>query len=158
MTGSGYCVLPGGDVIVALTLPRPPCGPLGGGTGTGANAGAGRTGVGTVRAGAGAGAGAVRTGASAPRAATATVTEASVRVLVRAKNRSRALTRLRNLGLRAVYLRGNTAPPTPDEITAVLHHPEGLLWRATPDDPYELWHPIAALLRPQGAGLRGQAA
>ncbi|WP_199783480.1 hypothetical protein, partial [Streptomyces sp. SA3_actF] len=113
MTGSGYCVLPGGDVIVALTLPRPPCGPLGG------PAGAGRS-----------------------------ADDASVRVLVRAKNRSRALTRLRNLGLRAVYLRGNTAPPTPDEITAVLHHPEGLLWRAAPDDPYELWHPIAALLRP----------
>ncbi|SCD31950.1 hypothetical protein GA0115252_10132, partial [Streptomyces sp. DfronAA-171] len=79
MTGSGYCVLPGGDVIVALTLPRPPCGPLGG------PAGAGRS-----------------------------ADDASVRVLVRAKNRSRALTRLRNLGLRAVYLRGNTAPPTPD--------------------------------------------
>ncbi|MFJ4415813.1 hypothetical protein [Streptomyces sp. NPDC088925] len=126
MTGSGYCVLPGGDVIVALTLPRPPCGPLGG------PAGAGRS-----------------------------ADDASVRVLVRAKNRSRALTRLRNLGLRAVYLRGNTAPPTPDEITAVLHHPEGLLWRAAPDDPYELWHPIAALLRPQGAlgtELGGRAA
>ncbi|MET8553655.1 hypothetical protein ABZV64_01610 [Streptomyces sp. NPDC004959] len=115
MTGSGYCVLPGGDVIVALTLPRPPCGPLGGTTGAGRGA-----------------------------------DDASVRVLVRAKNRARALTRLRNLGLRAVYLRGNIAPPTPDEITAVLHHPEGLLWRAAPDDPYELWHPIAALLRPQG--------
>jgi hypothetical protein len=125
MTGSGYCVLPGGDVIVALTLPRPPCGPL--------------------------------AGADAPR----TGPGPSVRVLVRAKNRSRALTRLRNLGLRAVYLRGNTAPPTPDEITAVLHHPEGLLWRAAPDDPDELWHPIAALLRPSGTlgnGLRGRAA
>ena len=35
-----------------------------------------------------------------------------VRVLVHAQNRARALTRLRNLGMRAVYLRGNAAPPT----------------------------------------------
>jgi hypothetical protein len=69
-----------------------------------------------------------------------------VRVLVRAENRARALTRLRNLGLRAVYLRGNTHPPTPDEITAVLHHPDGLLWRAAPQTKEELWHPIRALL------------
>ncbi|GGZ80096.1 hypothetical protein ACFOOM_07425 [Streptomyces echinoruber] len=75
-----------------------------------------------------------------------------VRVLVHAKNRARALTRLRNLGLRAVYLRGNAAPPTPDEITAVLHHPDGLIWRTDPDngvipDPApELWRPIRALL------------
>ena len=58
---------------------------------------------------------------------------ASVRILVHAVNRARALTRLRNLGMRAVYLRGNAAPPTPDEITAVLHHPDGLIWRTTPD-------------------------
>ncbi|MEW2293442.1 hypothetical protein ABZ719_12130 [Streptomyces sp. NPDC006743] len=78
-----------------------------------------------------------------------------VRVLVHAHNRARALTRLRNLGLRAVYLRGNTAPPSPDEITAVLHHPDGLVWRTSPDNavggapvgPPELWHPIRALLR-----------
>lgn len=87
-----------------------------------------------------------------------------VRVLVHAGNRARALTRLRNLGLRAVYLRGNSAPPTPDEITAVLHHPDGLIWRTDPNPcpqaPYgvqaalrgsetaqELWHPIRALLR-----------
>ncbi|MDG9721709.1 MULTISPECIES: hypothetical protein [unclassified Streptomyces] len=78
-----------------------------------------------------------------------------VRVLVHAHNRARALTRLRNLGLRAVYLRGNTAPPTPDEITAVLHHPDGLIWRTAPvagaaggpDLVQELWHPIRALLR-----------
>ncbi|MEV8533496.1 hypothetical protein [Streptomyces sp. NPDC051211] len=70
-----------------------------------------------------------------------------VRVLVHAANRARALTRLRNLGMRAVYLRGNTQPPTPDEVTAVLHHPDGLLWRAVPDDVEELWHPIRALLR-----------
>ncbi|MFD3517278.1 hypothetical protein [Streptomyces sp. NPDC058657] len=71
-----------------------------------------------------------------------------VRVLVHAVNRARALTRLRNLGLRAVYLRGNAEPPTPDEITAVLHHPDGLLWRAAPQSRQELWHPIRALLRP----------
>ncbi|MDH2390456.1 MULTISPECIES: hypothetical protein [Streptomyces] len=72
----------------------------------------------------------------------------TVRVLVHAANRARALTRLRNLGLRAVYLRGNAEPPTPDEITAVLHHPDGLLWRTSgPAAPQELWHPIRALLR-----------
>lgn len=71
----------------------------------------------------------------------------TVRFLVHAVNRARALTRLRNLGLRAVYLRGNAEPPTPDEITAVLHHPDGLLWRTTPADHRELWHPIRALLR-----------
>lgn len=75
----------------------------------------------------------------------------TVRVLVHAENRARALTRLRNLGLRAVYLRGNAEPPTLDEITAVLHHPEGLLWRATPECPADLdslWQPIRALVRP----------
>ncbi|MGC2997824.1 hypothetical protein ACPF8X_05305 [Streptomyces sp. G35A] len=79
----------------------------------------------------------------------------SVRFLVHAQNRARALTRLRNLGLRAVYLRGNAAPPTPDEITAVLHHPDGLIWRTAPDAgvlpghdlTVELWQPIRALLR-----------
>ncbi|MFJ6614127.1 hypothetical protein ACIQPT_28020 [Streptomyces sp. NPDC091289] len=55
-------------------------------------------------------------------------------MLVHAANRARALTRLRNLGLRAVYLRGNDRPPTPDEVTAVLHHPDGLLWRAAPQE------------------------
>ncbi|GBP99783.1 hypothetical protein SSP531S_11800 [Streptomyces spongiicola] len=76
----------------------------------------------------------------------------TVRVLVHAANRARALTRLRNLGLRAVYLRGNAEPPTPDEITAVLHHPEGLLWRTQEPRSQELWHPIRALLRPAGGG------
>ncbi|MFF4753076.1 hypothetical protein ACWD5R_08695 [Streptomyces sp. NPDC002514] len=78
----------------------------------------------------------------------------AVRVLVHARNRARALTRLRNLGMRAVYLRGNAAPPTPDEITAVLHHPDGLIWRTAPDNSVgtadlatELWHPIRALRR-----------
>ncbi|WP_406477300.1 hypothetical protein [Streptomyces sp. NBC_01615] len=76
----------------------------------------------------------------------------SVRFLVLAQNRARALTRLRNLGMRAVYLRGNAAPPTPDEVTAVLHHPDGLIWRMAPDNgvaelSQELWHPIRALLR-----------
>jgi len=75
----------------------------------------------------------------------------SIRFLVLARNRARALTRLRNLGLRAVYLRGNAAPPTPDEITAVLHHPDGLIWRTAPDNAaqdltQELWRPITALL------------
>ncbi|WP_062203837.1 hypothetical protein [Streptomyces sp. NBRC 109706] len=70
-----------------------------------------------------------------------------VRVLVHAVNRPRALTRLRNLGLRAVYLRGNAAPPTPDEISAVLHHPEGVVWRSAPCDVTERWHPMTHLFR-----------
>ncbi|MFD9545261.1 hypothetical protein [Streptomyces sp. NPDC060022] len=73
-----------------------------------------------------------------------------VRVLVHAATRARALTRLRNLGLRAVYLRGNSQPPTEDEVTAVLHHPDGLLWRTAPQTGQELWHPIRALLGPTG--------
>ncbi len=132
MAGGGFCRLPNGTVVVALTLTRPADG-TGPGSGTGAGPGA------------------------------------PVRVLVHAVNRARALTRLRNQGLRAVYLRGNDQPPTPDEITAVLHHPDGLLWRAAPQaDPValpggpgrqaaapvsscqELWHPIRALLGPGG--------
>lgn len=73
---------------------------------------------------------------------------ADVRILVHAVNRPRALTRLRNLGLRAVYLRGNADPPTPDEVTAVLHHPEGLLWCRAPHRRPVRWQPIGALLRP----------
>jgi len=80
---------------------------------------------------------------------------AQVRVLVHAANRARALTRLRNLGMRAVYLRGNAQPPTPDEVTAVLHHPDGLLWRTAPQTGQELWHPIRALLG--SAGYAGPA-
>ncbi|MFF4356095.1 hypothetical protein [Streptomyces sp. NPDC001604] len=88
-----------------------------------------------------------------------------IRFLVHAQNRARALTRLRNLGMRAVYLRGNAAPPTPDEITAVLHHPDGLIWRTAPDIgvvhgpelPQELWHPVRALLRQRPEGARGTA-
>lgn len=72
----------------------------------------------------------------------------TVRVLVHAVNRPRALTRLRNLGLRAVYLRGNAAPPTPDEISAVLHHPEGVVWRSAPCGLTESWHPMTHLFRP----------
>lgn len=75
-----------------------------------------------------------------------------VRVLVHAGNRQRALTRLRNLGLRAVYLRGNSEPPTPDEISAALYHPDGLVWRSAPDDDTESWHPIATLLRRRPLG------
>ncbi|GAA1355485.1 hypothetical protein [Streptomyces beijiangensis] len=78
-------------------------------------------------------------------ALTLPVDERRIRILVHAGNRARALTRLRNLGLRAVYLRGNAQPPTPDEITAVLHHPDGLLWRTAPEATEELWHPIRAL-------------
>ncbi|AZK94249.1 MULTISPECIES: hypothetical protein [Streptomyces] len=66
----------------------------------------------------------------------------AARFLVHAANRARALTRLRNLGLRAVYLRGNAEPPTPDEITAVLHHPDGLLWRLHEAPAPALWHPF----------------
>ncbi|MGW1110380.1 hypothetical protein ACWD44_04560, partial [Streptomyces albidoflavus] len=69
MAAGGFVRMPGGSVVVALSLPAPT---PGGGRG-----------------------------------------EQRVRVLVHAKNRARALTRLRNLGLRAVYLRGNGAPPTP---------------------------------------------
>ncbi|WP_434590191.1 hypothetical protein [Streptomyces sp. A5-4] len=99
MSGGGFVRLPGGSVVVALTLPSP------------------------------------------------AADDHKVRILVHSVNRARALTRLRNLGLRAVYLRGNTAPPTLDEITAVLHHPDGLLWRTAPEEVEELWHPIRALLR-----------
>ncbi|AWZ08305.1 MULTISPECIES: hypothetical protein [unclassified Streptomyces] len=106
MPGGGFVRLPGGSVVVALTLPRP----------------------------------------SERSAADGAPEGGNVRVLVHAANRARALTRLRNLGMRAVYLRGNAQPPTPDEITAVLHHPDGLLWRCAPDRAEELWHPIRALL------------
>ncbi|MGW0703289.1 hypothetical protein ACWD0A_29065 [Streptomyces sp. NPDC002867] len=99
MPGGGFCKLPNGSVVVALSLPSP----VGDGT--------------------------------------------TVRFLVLAANRARALTRLRNLGLRAVYLRGNAEPPTPDEVTAVLHHPDGLLWRTDQGTAQGLWHPIRTLLR-----------
>ncbi|MEU1115776.1 MULTISPECIES: hypothetical protein [unclassified Streptomyces] len=99
MSAGGFCKLPNGSVVVALTLPSPQ--PAGG----------------------------------------------TVRMIVHAVNRARALTRLRNLGMRAVYLRGNAEPPTPDEVTAVLHHPDGLIWRTARDDASELWHPIRALRR-----------
>lgn len=107
MSAGGFCKLPNGSVVVALTLPSPS--PAGG----------------------------------------------KVRILVHAVNRARALTRLRNLGLRAVYLRGNTEPPTPDEVSAVLYHPDGLIWRSAPDDAEELWHPIRALMRqkPRHSGV-----
>ncbi len=82
-----------------------------------------------------------------------------VRVLAHAPNRTRALTRLRNLGLKAVYLRGNPEPPTDDEVTAVLHHPDGAVWRADPDDRSEPWHPISTLLslRSRTAGSAGSS-
>jgi hypothetical protein len=76
-----------------------------------------------------------------------------LRVLVHSVNRQRALTRLRNLGFRGVHLRGNADPPSPDEITAVLHHPEGLLWRAADAGDTDMWQPVSALLRRAGGGL-----
>ncbi|AZM53505.1 hypothetical protein DMA15_13715 [Streptomyces sp. WAC 01529] len=99
MSAGGFCKLPNGSVVVALTVPSPSPG------------------------------------------------DGAVRMIVHAVNRARALTRLRNLGLRAVYLRGNAEPPTPDEVTAVLHHPDGLIWRAAPNAVQELWHPVRALKR-----------
>ncbi|MBO8184812.1 hypothetical protein HC362_20965 [Streptomyces sp. 891-h] len=154
MSGGGFVRLPDGSVIVALTLPVPrePHG-ASAGAADAAAPGTRSAGVPTAR----------RSGllpASRRWSAFAdephTVREATVRrpgeeqrvrVLVHAGNRARALTRLRNLGLRAIYLRGNAEPPTADEVTAVLHHPEGLVWRAVPDDDRDSWRPIAALLR-----------
>ncbi len=72
----------------------------------------------------------------------------AVRVLVHAVNRPRALTRLRNHGLRVLTLRGNTAPPTPDEISAVLYHPDGVVWRPAACDAAECWRPMARLVGP----------
>ncbi|MFI0227022.1 hypothetical protein [Streptomyces lydicus] len=117
MTRGGFIRLPGGSVVVALSLPRPPHGARSDPYDCGCR----------------------------------------VRILVHAVNRQRALTRLRNLGLRSVYLRGNSAPPTPDEITAVLHHPDGLVWREAPDDDTESWHPIRALWRVNQARARTAA-
>lgn len=70
-----------------------------------------------------------------------------LRMLVHAANRQRALTRVRNLGFRSVHLRGNAHPPTPDEVSVVLHHPEGLVWRPADADEAEMWHPAGALFR-----------
>ncbi|NLU66552.1 hypothetical protein HCC30_04620 [Streptomyces sp. HNM0574] len=172
MTRGGFVQLPDGSVIVALTIPRPYAEVAGA---TGPTPGRMTSGIGrglfpgpdrprparsrraeeayaprrwsahadeahTVRA-----AGACRRGADEPP---------RVRVLVHALNRARALTRIRNLGLRSVYLNGNTEPPTADEVTAVLHHPEGLVWRAVPLDDRESWRPIAALLHPGGPRAR----
>ncbi|WNI15702.1 hypothetical protein [Actinacidiphila sp. ITFR-21] len=71
----------------------------------------------------------------------------TVRVLVHAQNRQRALTRLSNLGFRGTRLSGNAEPPSPDEANAVLHHPDGLIWREYHARPGEPWHPISALGR-----------
>lgn len=140
MAAGGFCKLPDGNVVVALNLseattgtadwiPRTP-GTLSRGSPPGISPGMSL----------------VTSSEGAPSG-----DDGSVRVLVLAANRARALTRLRNLGLRAIYLRGNAAPPTPDEITAVLHHPDGLIWRTSPTTTTsttpELWHPIRALLR-----------
>ncbi|BBC33547.1 hypothetical protein SGFS_048410 [Streptomyces graminofaciens] len=128
MAAGGFCRLPDGNVVVALNLP-------------------GTTAPGSTERPAPSIARPVPRAADGPPPAD----DGTVRVLVLAANRARALTRLRNLGMRAIYLRGNAAPPTPDEITAVLHHPDGLIWRTSPPcratTTTELWHPIRALLR-----------
>jgi hypothetical protein len=169
MAGGGFTRLPDGSVIVALSLPVPAgpagrsgCGDVRRGPYSGLEGASGPSG--------GLGAWPWRqrpapaeetdtqpqrwsAHADAPHTVRAAAwrpggeDEPRVRVLVHAGNRARALTRLRNLGLRAVYLRGNAEPPTPDEVTAVLHHPDGLVWRARPGDDTESWQPIAALLR-----------
>jgi hypothetical protein len=68
-----------------------------------------------------------------------------IRVIVLAANRQRALTRLRNLGFRAVRLVGNAHPPTPDEVQAVLHHPDGLVWRDVAATDAVGWQSFSAL-------------
>ncbi|MDX6353994.1 MAG: hypothetical protein QOF98_897 [Streptomyces sp.] len=73
--------------------------------------------------------------------------EHAVRVIVHALNRQRALTRLSNLGFRGARLSGNAEPPTGDEVTAVLHHPDGLIWRDYHARTADLWHPISTLNR-----------
>lgn len=139
MSRGGYAELPDGSVVVALTLPRPES--------RSARIPARRAAPDPYRR--------RRWSAHADEAHTVRpasaaghpAEEARVRVLVHSLNRARALTRLRNLGLRAVYLNGNSEPPTDDEVTAVLHHPDGLVWRATPEGDRGSWHPIATLLR-----------
>jgi len=74
-----------------------------------------------------------------------------IRFIVHAHNRQRALTRLRNLGFRGARLSGNSEPPDPDEITAVLHHPDGLIWRPAAAAATVPWQPITALLRERQA-------
>lgn len=175
MAGGGFVQLPDGSVIVALTLPVP--------AQRAARHAEPDTGAGPEPAGAAGQPGPVPPGPVPPgrvggpydglvrqrrrwsahadeahtvRAVTSRWhgDEPYVRVLVHSVNRARALTRLRNLGMRAVYLRGNAEPPSADEITAVLHHPDGLVWRTTPGDDHESWHPIESLLRPMGRGVR----
>lgn len=173
MAGGGFVQLPDGSVIVALTLPAPArrmhrhAGPeTGETTGTGpqdAATGGRAPAPDPVRQGRRGGPydGLLpprpRWSAHADEAHTVRHgtprrygDEPRVRVLVHSLNRARALTRLRNLGMRAVYLRGNAEPPTADEITAVLHHPDGLVWRTSPGDDRESWHPIESLLHPSG--------
>ena len=127
MARGGFCKLPDGTVVVALTLPAPV--PT----------------TKTARAAAGAAPARAAAHGDGGRSAGAGSSSGHVRVVVHAVNRSRALTRLRNLGLRSVYLRGNAHPPTPDEVTAVLYHPDGLIWRSAPFRAGELWHPIRSL-------------
>jgi hypothetical protein len=77
-----------------------------------------------------------------------------LRVVVLGVNRQRALTRLRNLGFGVPRFSGNAEPPTPDEINAVLHHPEGLVWRPYDAPDTEPWHPVSALRRYGANGWR----
>lgn len=152
MSGGGFVRLPDGSVIVALTLPRPR--PAGAAPRSESIPRVSRS-VHRRRLEIVEEAGRRRWSAAADEPHTVRAAaprrrhgeEPRVRVLVHSGNRARALTRLRNLGLRAVYLNGNAEPPTADEVTAVLHHPEGLVWRAVPEDEAEPWHPIASLLR-----------
>ncbi|MFC4036390.1 hypothetical protein ACFO3J_33855 [Streptomyces polygonati] len=81
-----------------------------------------------------------------------TCSDYAVRVVVHALNRQRALTRLSNLGFRGARLSGNAEPPTPDEINAVLHHPDGLIWREYEARTAEPWNPISSLSRVAAAG------
>ena len=168
MAGGGFVQLPDGSVIVALTIPVPAqraarrAEPDTGATyDAGPGAATGSRQPGPVRQGRGGGPydGLMperrrwSAHADEPRTVRAVTAglhgdEPRVRVLVHSVNRARALTRLRNLGMRAVYLRGNAEPPTADEVTAVLHHPDGLVWRTTPGDDREAGHPLESLLRP----------
>jgi hypothetical protein len=68
-----------------------------------------------------------------------------IRVIVLSANRQRAFTRLRNLGFRGVRLVGNAEPPTADEVRAVLHHPDGLVWRDAAATDAVGWQAFTAL-------------
>jgi hypothetical protein len=81
----------------------------------------------------------------APASGSASGSGEDIRVIVLAANRQRALTRLRNLGFRSVRLSGNAHPPTADEVRAVLHHPDGLVWRDVAAGESVGWQSFSAL-------------